>query len=219
MFRFLKQSLYLLPLIFFILFINPVIALNNSSPSNFSSIERPFVTIGPIGNHSIGDSFTIEGTTNFPATENLSVYIKSSTASKTCKNNCSVWSFDSYTIVPITPGLNGTNRWSINITTSDWTPDRYWIWVQAFTIFPCFRVNQSGNPIQHCANVKAVAGDSFEIYLSQSYLSTNFTSEQNFSGIPTPSSATQPASPISALTLTAVLGISIAAAHFKKNSR
>jgi len=209
--------LYLLPLIFFILFINPVIALNNSSPSNVSSIERTFVTIDPIGNHSNGDAFIIEGDTNFPDTENLSVYLKSSTANKTCKENCSsVWSFDSYTIVPITAGLNGTNRWSINLTISDLPPDKYWIFVQAYTIFPCYRVDQNGNPYQNCANVKAVAYDSFEVYPSKSYSITNLTPEQNFSGIPTPILTKQPATPISALTLIAVLGISIAAAHFRR---
>ncbi|MGA2698405.1 MAG: hypothetical protein ABSE74_02060 [Methanoregula sp.] len=49
--------------------------LTNQTLIATASSETPFITIDPIGNHAIGDVFFINGTTNLPAGEDLSMSI------------------------------------------------------------------------------------------------------------------------------------------------
>ena len=53
-------------LIFGILLAVSIIPLVNADNENVTSNTTPFITIDPIGNHSINDVLLIHGTTNLP---------------------------------------------------------------------------------------------------------------------------------------------------------
>ena len=71
----------------------------------------PFITIDPIGNHTVGDVFFINGTTNLPAF-NGSLDLDISTANL----NPGGWGPTYRSKVSIQPGENGVNTWSCNAT-------------------------------------------------------------------------------------------------------
>jgi hypothetical protein len=74
-------------------------------------VTTPFITVDPIGNHTVGDVFFINGTTNIPVSEKLSVTVSLRTFQPSRQ------SFLTAT-VPILQGKNGVNSWSCNITPS-----------------------------------------------------------------------------------------------------
>lgn len=82
----------------------------------------PFIQIDPVGNHEIGDVFFINGTTNLPVTENLTLVIE--TESSMGSQNFSSRKFLSVDVhdipvVPVTsPDSSGVNHWSVNGTDS-----------------------------------------------------------------------------------------------------
>jgi hypothetical protein len=90
-----------------------------------AAVETPFITIDPIGNHSIGDVFFINGTTNLPVGENLSMTITELYANNHTEAQFAPEYpngnefFDIINNIPITSvasGTSGTNYWSENVT-------------------------------------------------------------------------------------------------------
>ena len=79
------------------------------------SSGTPFITINPIGNHSINEVLLIHGTTNLPVS-NDSIHFWTASESFTPAG----WGsrFDSN--ISIQPGENGVNFWSVNATTDRW---------------------------------------------------------------------------------------------------
>ncbi len=77
-----------------------------------------YITIDPIGNHTLGDIFFINGTTNLPVnvTKPLYLSLDISTANGTPDRSGSFY----ISIGKIQPGENGVNIWSINTTTTRW---------------------------------------------------------------------------------------------------
>jgi hypothetical protein len=206
------KALFALVLTIFILLNNPVIAAGNISSVNSSSVNRTFITIDPIGNHSVGETFAVEGTTNLPLTGNVSVDIRSSTINRTSNSR----SFDSYTLIPVMSGQNGTNRWSTSVSTANWTPGKYLIGVDALIIEPCYRVDQDGNPTYTCAQVNNRTSDSFEINPGSSDSIANNIGEEMNSVAPTQQSTKQNTLPVSTPTIITALIILICFAHFRK---
>ncbi len=206
------KALFALALSIFVLLNNPVIATDNISPVISSSDDRIFITIDPIGNYSAGESFTVEGTTNLPLTGNVSVYIRSSTINRTSNS----WSFDTYTLIPVTTGQNGTNRWSTFVSTANWTPGKYLIGVDALIIEPCYRVDQNGNPTYACAQVNSQTSDSFEINTGSSDSIANNDNMEMSSVVPVRQSKGQNTLPVPTPTIIAALIILIIVAHFRR---
>jgi len=119
----LTRQLVLLLILSAILIIPPV--------SSFI-VEKPTATINPIGDHHIGDKFTITGSTNLAVGDYLSVEIYSSSFKPTQKEQSSQFSGSSGTVTVI-PGTNRSNIWSFDVDTSAFKPDEYIIKVSGIT--------------------------------------------------------------------------------------
>jgi ABC-type antimicrobial peptide transport system permease subunit len=105
----------LLPAILFVAII--IVPLASADDANVTPSTTPFITIDPIGNHTAGDVFFINGTTRDSTTENVSVHLDTF-CNMFRPHLKSEISPEYYTIsnIPIEPGENGVNRWSANIT-------------------------------------------------------------------------------------------------------
>jgi hypothetical protein len=115
-----KISSLVLVVILVSLAIIPLVSAENVTP-----VTTPFITIDPIGNHTVGDVFFINGTTNLPVNDSLGLWIfqydvlcelhhdrehdvgtvwLGNEASRKIEN------------IPIIPDNLGSNRFSINVT-------------------------------------------------------------------------------------------------------
>ena len=95
--------------------------LTNPAPNSTVYPAEPFITIDPIGNHSTGDVFFINGTTNLPVSENLILEIRDYawTWRLHMKDEPNVPPPGYYAYLPyvsIIPGITGINQWSVNVT-------------------------------------------------------------------------------------------------------
>jgi hypothetical protein len=93
-------------------------------------IEPPNAFIEPIPDKVIGTVFTITGTTNLAAGDDLMVEITSSSFMPTSKNQPGGFS-GTGGMVKVQPGSGGLNRWSYNVDTSTFRPDEYIVIVSA----------------------------------------------------------------------------------------
>jgi PKD repeat protein len=94
-----------------------------ASAENVTPVTTPFITIDPLGNHTIDEVFFINGTTNLPANDELLLDIFTSNM------NPGGWGSAFSSNVSIQTGEKGVNLWSCNATTDRWvtfpgpTPD------------------------------------------------------------------------------------------------
>ena len=102
-------------LIFGILLAVSIIPLVNADNGNVTSNTTLFITMDPIGNHSINDVLLIHGTTNLPVS-NDSIHF--STFSTSFNPGGFGSSFSSN--ISIQSGENGVNFWSVNATADRW---------------------------------------------------------------------------------------------------
>ena len=93
-------------------------------------IEPPVALIEPIGDHAVGDRFTIGGSTNLAAGDALLIEVYSSSFRPSSKAQSGEFS-GSTGIVKVTPGSGGYNRWSFDLDTATWKPDEYIVTVAA----------------------------------------------------------------------------------------
>lgn len=78
---------------------------------------EPFITIDPIGNHAMGEVFFINGTTNLPVTENLSLLIEPTWVfHQPMRSKPINVEYINIPIFHITSDPNSMNRWSVNET-------------------------------------------------------------------------------------------------------
>jgi len=96
-------------------------------------IGNPKAFINPIGDHAVGEKFTITGSTNLAVGNNLMVEIMSSSFKPTQKAQGAEFSGSSGT-VKVKPGTNGFNRWSFDVDASTFKPDEYIVQVSGETI-------------------------------------------------------------------------------------
>jgi trimeric autotransporter adhesin len=95
-------------------------------------IGNPVARIDTIGDHIVGDKFTITGSTNLAVGNDLLIEIVSSSFSPTQKSEGSEFSGSSG-IVNVEPGINGLNRWSFDVDSSSFKPDEYIVKVSSVT--------------------------------------------------------------------------------------
>jgi hypothetical protein len=95
-------------------------------------VDVPASLIHPIGDHYVGDTFTITGSTNLAVGNDLLVEIYSSSFSPTQKVQSSGFSGSSGTVT-VLPGTNGFNRWSFPVDASTFKPDEYLVKVSGTT--------------------------------------------------------------------------------------
>jgi len=87
-------------------------------------IGNPTAFIDPIGDHAVGDRFTITGSTNIAAGNRLLVEITSSSFRPSQKSQSGEFSGSSGTVT-VQPGSGGMNRWSFAVDASTFKPDEY----------------------------------------------------------------------------------------------
>ena len=96
-------------------------------------VGNPTAIIKPIGEHYVGDTVTITGSTNLAVGDNLLVEIYSSSFKPTQKAQSGEFSGSSGTVT-VMPGTNGYNTWSFDVDTSTFKPDEYILKVSGTTI-------------------------------------------------------------------------------------
>jgi len=114
-------------LVSLVLMIIPVTAAtqNFSSPgtANASSDAHYFITIDPIGNHTVGNVFFINGTTNLPVTEKLLLYAYPRWEVRGVKR----LNYPGIVVegIPVSAGSNDVHYWSVNVTGGYWIPREF----------------------------------------------------------------------------------------------
>jgi hypothetical protein len=93
-------------------------------------VGNPGTLINPIGNHYVGDRFTINGSTNLAAGDQLLVEIYSASFEPTTKEQSAGFS-GATGMVSVAPGTDGINHWSFAVDTSTFRPDEYIVTVSA----------------------------------------------------------------------------------------
>ncbi len=96
-------------------------------------IGNPTAFINPIGDHVVGDRFTITGSTNLAAGNKLLVEITSSSFRPSQKSQSGEFSASSGTVT-IEPGSGGMNQWSFDVDASAFRPDEYIVRVSGTVI-------------------------------------------------------------------------------------
>ena len=96
-------------------------------------INEPTAFISPIGDHAVGDKFTISGTTNLAVGDELMVEIMSVSFKPTQKTHDGAFSGDAG-VVKVLPGSGGYNQWSFDVDTSTFIPDEYMITVHGVLV-------------------------------------------------------------------------------------
>ncbi|MDI6718143.1 MAG: MEMAR_RS02690 family S-layer glycoprotein [Methanomicrobiales archaeon] len=92
-------------------------------------IEAPWITIDPVGDHQVGDTFTITGTTNLAEGDQLLVEIQSAAFSPTEKTVTDGFSGQTGT-VEVQKG-DAVNTWSFEVDASTFRPDQYIVTVES----------------------------------------------------------------------------------------
>jgi hypothetical protein len=87
-------------------------------------ISPPNAFINPIGDHYVGDKFTISGSTNLAAGDELMVEITSSSFGPTKKSEGGEFSGSSG-VVKVVEGSGGYNHWSYDVDATGFRPDEY----------------------------------------------------------------------------------------------
>ncbi len=101
--------------------------------------EKPFITIDPIGNRTIGGVFVIHGTTNLPASTNKSLLL-SITPTWKDPDRYSGYIYSKY--LTVIQGENKTNHWSENVTEVDWrSNNEYFVKISSLFVQNSLRIN------------------------------------------------------------------------------
>lgn len=93
-------------------------------------VNEPGAFIDPVGEHTVGEKFSITGTTNLASNDDLMVDVYSSSFAPTGKGQPGEFSGKSG-IVKVQPGAGGANFWSFDIDASTFRPDEYIVTVRA----------------------------------------------------------------------------------------
>lgn len=96
-------------------------------------VNPPTAFINPVGDHVVGEQFTIGGSTNLAVGDNLMIEITSSSFKPTYKSQSAEFSGASGT-VKVEPGAGALNRWSFPVDASNFKPDEYIVKVSGITV-------------------------------------------------------------------------------------
>ncbi len=96
-------------------------------------VGSPTAFINPVGDHVVGEQFTISGLTNLAAGDLLMVEVTSSSFKPTSKSQSAEFSGAAGT-VKIEPGSGSLNRWSFPVDASTFKPDEYIVKVSGLTV-------------------------------------------------------------------------------------
>jgi hypothetical protein len=112
-----------------------IVPMANAEYDNGTPITTSFITIDPIGNHTIGDVFFINGTTNLAVTQNLTIHVYPLASTHEPRGRIPPPGIfvDGIPIVPVT---NGVNRWSVNVTNGYWRSEEFIVIIWATKFIP-----------------------------------------------------------------------------------
>jgi hypothetical protein len=93
------------------------------------NVESPWVRINPIGNYTVGDKFTMRGTTNLAAGyEDVFIDFWSVSYVPTLSNGGTMEQVSPVSFpIFVTRGSCGNNSWSWDVDTSNFKPDEYFV--------------------------------------------------------------------------------------------
>jgi S-layer glycoprotein len=95
-------------------------------------ISPPTVLINTIGDHYVGDRFTIAGSTNLAVGDDLMIEVTSSSFKPTQKGQSGEFSGLSR-VVKVVPGNGIYNHWSVDVDATAFKPDEYIVKVSGVT--------------------------------------------------------------------------------------
>ncbi|MDD4137705.1 MAG: hypothetical protein PHT99_07445 [Methanoregula sp.] len=95
-------------------------------------ISPPDAFVHPVGDHAVGEKFTITGSTNLAVGDNLQVDVYSSSFAPTKKSQSGEYSGASG-VVQVRSGTGGRNQWSFDIDASGFRADEYIVKVSGIT--------------------------------------------------------------------------------------
>ncbi len=96
-----------------------------STVSGMFTIEEPWVRINTISDREAGSRFTITGTTNVAADNELAIQVLASSLGSTTKSG------QQYDIIKVVRGYSGSNTWSKSVDTTGFISDEYIVKVEA----------------------------------------------------------------------------------------
>ncbi len=96
-------------------------------------VNPPSAFIDPVGDHVVGEQFTITGSTNLAVDDTLMVEITSSSFKPTSKSQNAEFSGASGS-VSVKPGTGSLNRWSFPVDASTFRQDEYIVKVTGTTV-------------------------------------------------------------------------------------
>jgi hypothetical protein len=139
--------------------------------------SEPFITIDPPGDHKIGDVFFINGTTNLPTCENLSMDMADDRTYHANSDKSYVFTAipGKYVSIPhisIVPDARGTNLWSVNVTDSVRELN-----ASEYTITVWYEFNVSPNS-PACPNGRASIITFLTLYPANSTIITDYSTTQ-----------------------------------------
>jgi PGF-CTERM protein len=113
-------------------------AINNPSVDDTYTklqflVEVPTIRIDPVTQHSVGDKFTITGTTNLAVDDEIIVEVTSSSFQPTEKTQSGEFSGATGT-VKVIKGTEGFNTWSFPVDSSSFKPDEYIVKASGITV-------------------------------------------------------------------------------------
>jgi hypothetical protein len=155
---------------------NSTINVNSTAGSSVAPTDF-FITIDPIRDHKIGDMFFINGTTNLPPCENLSMNMADDRTYHTNTDKSSVFTAipGKYVLIPhisIVPDARGTNLWSVNVTDSVRELN-----ASEYTITVWYEFNVSSNS-PDCPNGRASIITFLTLYPANSTIITDYSTTQ-----------------------------------------
>jgi len=117
-----------------LLFLICIVAPASAADISSTSVTNPYITIDPIGNHTIGEVFFINGTTNLPVSENLTIDVYPGTPHRGVGGRIEPGIVVDRIL--ILSGMNGVNHWSVNVTDGYWTDEEFIVHIWATTFIP-----------------------------------------------------------------------------------
>jgi hypothetical protein len=100
---------------FFLIMVTCWLPASGADNVSVTPVTTPFITIDPIGNHTVGDVFFINGTTNLPTSEKLEGLIQTGIF-MTQHGDSHLTPSAFFPDIPIVSTSSDTNRWSVNVT-------------------------------------------------------------------------------------------------------
>jgi hypothetical protein len=97
------------------------------------TIDVPQAFINTVGDHAVGDRFTVAGSTNLAVGDTILIQIYSQSFGPEPKGQSEGFSGTSGT-VQVVQGTGGLNRWSFGVDSSGWTPGAYLLEVTSATM-------------------------------------------------------------------------------------